>query len=712
MSDTPRLGHRVPLPVFSDAAAVHLANAQLRANLSRATGTIRRKRSAVTSEVPHWEDLRDQACQAKDRALANLDPLLDALEESVRSAGGIVHRAADAEDANRLVVDLASRHGIEEVVKVKSITTDEIGLNLALRQAGIEALETDLAELIIQLAGEAPSHVLVPAIHKNRREIRDLFRSALGLADLSDHPEALAEAARLHLRSAFLQAGMAVSGANFAVASSGTVGVVESEGNGRMCLTLPRVLVTIMGIEKVLASWEDLGTMLQVLPRSATGERMNPYTTLWTGVTPGDGPEEFHLILLDNGRRRVLADPVGRQALRCIRCSACMNSCPVYERTGGHAYSSPYPGPIGAILTPQLLGPGVADSLPFASSLCGACRDVCPVKIDIPEVLLHLRGKAVEETRAAARGSSRSMDLLLGVLGEVMARPRLFRAARRLASRLARGGVLGSGGWRPTAPGPLRAWTLARDMPLPAPESFGDWWAREGARVYGPVDPETPRHPATGQTAPRPRRSGGEETGPSPSHRPADPMAQPALIDRLEERLADYGTHTRCVTSEEIPDAVRTILEEIGAHRVVVPTGLSPSALEGVEAWSGQPGRSLLEDRLSAPLDTHQIDGCGAAVSDCTLAMAETGTIILVNGRGNGRRVLTLLPDHHLCLLPASAIVGDVPDAIPILEETANRGPGALTLISGPSATSDIELERVEGVHGPRNLHVFIVTDA
>ena len=387
MSDTPRLGHRVPLPVFSVTAAVHLDNAQLRAHLSRATGTIRRKRSAVTSEVPHWEALRDQARQAKDRALANLDPLLDALEESVRSAGGIVHRAVDADHANRLVVDLASGHGVEEVVKVKSITTDEIGLNLALRQAGIEALETDLAELIIQLAGEAPSHVLVPAIHKNRREIRDLFSSALGLADLSDHPEALAEAARLHLRSAFLQAGMAVSGANFAVASSGTVGVVESEGNGRMCLTLPRVLVTIMGIEKVLASWEDLGTMLQVLPRSATGERMNPYTTLWTGVTPGDGPEDFHLILLDNGRRRVLADPVGRQALRCIRCSACMNSCPVYERTGGHAYSSPYPGPIGAILTPQLLGPGVADSLPFASSLCGASRDVCPLKIAIPEVL-------------------------------------------------------------------------------------------------------------------------------------------------------------------------------------------------------------------------------------------------------------------------------------------------------------------------------------
>jgi L-lactate dehydrogenase complex protein LldF len=712
VSDTPRLGHRLPLPVFSETAPVHLANEQLRTNLSRATGSIRRKRDDVTSEVPHWEALREEARRAKDRALSNLDPLLEELEDAVRSAGGMAHRATDADHANRLIVDLATNHGVAEVVKVKSITTDEIGLNLALRQAGVEALETDLAELIIQLAGEAPSHVLVPAIHKNRREIRDLFRSSLGLADLSDDPEALAEAARLHLRAAFLRADMAVSGANFAVASSGTIGVVESEGNGRMCLTLPRVLVTIMGIEKVLASWQDLGTILQVLPRSATGERMNPYTTLWTGVSPGDGPEEFHLILLDNGRRRVLADPVGRQALRCIRCSACMNSCPVYERTGGHAYSSPYPGPIGAILTPQLLGPGAADSLPFASSLCGACRDVCPVKIDIPEVLLHLRGRAVDETPSADRGSSRSMDLLLGVLGEVMARPRLFRTARRLASRLAGAVATEARGWRSTAPGPLRAWTDTRDLPLPAPESFGDWWAREGAEAHGSADPETRRVQAAAPTAGGSETPGPGETGTFHPPPTPDRISPAALINLLEERLGDYGARTTRVESTGIAHAIHATLEEVGGDRVAVAAGLSLPALEGAVAWSLQPGRSLLEDGSSTPLHTRELDRCSAAVSDCTLALAETGTLVLVHGGGDGRRALTLLPDHHLCLLRASSILGGVPDGMPTLGEIARRGPGALTLISGPSATSDIELERVEGVHGPRNLHVFIVTDA
>ncbi len=394
-----------PLPTFPSLAPAALADPQLRENLRKATTTIRAKRASVVREVPDWGELTDAARSIKEEVLRGLDGYLLRLEEAVVRAGGRVHWARDGEEANRIIGDLVLAAGATSVVKVKSITTDEIDLNRALLERGVSAVETDLAELIIQLASERSSHFLVPAIHKNRTQIRDLFRKHFGGADLSDDPGELAEAARLHLRQKFLTAEVAVSGANFACADTGTVAVVESEGNGRMCLTLPRVLITLMGIEKVLPSFADLGVFLQLLPRSATGERMNPYTSLWTGVHPGDGPQEFHLVLLDNGRTRVLRDPVGRQALHCIRCSACLNICPVYARVGGHAYHATYPGPIGSILTPQLLGPGVHDSLPFASTLCGACREVCPVEIDIPRVLLALRGRAVETGSGSRAGT-------------------------------------------------------------------------------------------------------------------------------------------------------------------------------------------------------------------------------------------------------------------------------------------------------------------
>ena len=343
------------------------------------------------------------------------------------------------------------------------MATQEIGLNEALAEHGVTAWETDLAELIVQLGDDLPSHILVPAIHRNRAEIREIFRRSMGDAGrpappgLSDEPAELAAAARLHLREKFLRARMAVSGANFAVADSGTLVVVESEGNGRMCLTLPEVLVSVVGIEKIVPTWSDLDVFLQLLPRSSTGERMNPYTSTWSGVTPGDGPQEMHVVLLDNGRTRALADEVGRQALRCIRCSACLNVCPVYERTGGHAYGSVYPGPIGAILNPLLKGVGVdeqTDSLPYASSLCGACFDACPVRIDIPEVLVHLRaqgGRRASRRCAETRGGG---DEVGGVA-----------AVGRAASRAGR-----TRAWEsPTRPDPLRPPRAAGRPPSAGP---------------------------------------------------------------------------------------------------------------------------------------------------------------------------------------------------------------------------------------------------
>jgi len=449
---------------FPQRARVALRDTQLRRNLGHATGTIRDKRARAVMEVPDWEELRRAGAALKDEALASLDERLLELEKRVEERGGTVHWARDGEEANRIVGDLVAATGAREVVKVKSLTTDEIHLNDALAARGIDAVETDLAELIVQLAGDEPSHILVPAIHKNRRQIQELFERSLGMGPLADDPQALTEAARLYLRERFLRARVGISGANFAVAETGTVCVVESEGNGRMCTTLPQTLITVLGIEKVVPRLADLGVFLTLLPRSSTAERMNPYTSLWTGVHDGDGPREFHLVLLDNGRTRALADDVGRQTLRCIRCSACLNVCPVYTRTGGHAYGSVYPGPIGAIVTPLLVGIERASSLPYASSLCGACADVCPVRIDIPRVLVHLRGAAVGRKPNTAEAVS--MRVAARAFGE----RRRFERLQHLALRARKLPGIAS------LPGPLREWARFRELPEAPDETFRDWW--------------------------------------------------------------------------------------------------------------------------------------------------------------------------------------------------------------------------------------------
>ncbi|MFI9101253.1 lactate utilization protein B [Streptomyces fildesensis] len=481
-------GTYLGMPAFPEAAAKSTQDTQLRGNLRHATHTIRAKRAVAVAELADWPQLRAAGAAVKDRTLRHLDHYLEQLETAVTAAGGVVHWAADAAEANRIVTDLVRATGETEVVKVKSMATQEIGLNEALAEAGIHAYETDLAELIVQLGDDLPSHILVPAIHKNRSEIRDIFTERMGdwgraaPAGLSDEPADLADAARLHLREKFLRAKVAISGANFMVAETGTLVVLESEGNGRMCLTLPETLISVVGIEKTIPTWQDLEIYLQTLPRSSTAERMNPYTSTWTGTTEGDGPQTFHLVLLDNGRTDTLADTVGRQALRCIRCSACLNVCPVYERAGGHAYGSAYPGPIGAILTPQLRGTASAldASLPYASTLCGACYEVCPVAIDIPEVLVHLRERVVEGGAVTLRGTRAVIKPAKGHAAERAAmraarwtldHPATLRAGQRLAARTRR--------LHPARlPGPGRAWSATRELPAVPAESFRDWWQR------------------------------------------------------------------------------------------------------------------------------------------------------------------------------------------------------------------------------------------
>src|SRR4051794_35594971 len=645
---------------FPDAARDALRDGQLRANLGHATSTIRAKRAAVVGEVPDWEELRAAGKAIKAATMARLDEHLEELERQVTARGGTVHWARDATEANAIVTRLVQATGADEVVKVKSMATQEIGLNEALEAAGIAAHETDLAELIVQLGEDTPSHILVPAIHKNRAEIREIFLRTMpqfqgpGVdADLTDEPRRLAMAARAHLRERFLRARVAISGANFAVAETGTLAVVESEGNGRMCLTLPQTLITVMGIEKLLPTWRDLEVFLQLLPRSSTGERMNPYTSLWTGVHEADGPQEFHLVLLDNGRTAVLADEVGREALHCIRCSACLNVCPVYERTGGHAYGSVYPRPIRALLSPPLTRGEDNPPPPPPPSPRGARFHARPVALHIPPILVHpraahlgapARGPPPAGGAGGGRGARHPGGGGFPGPGAGHARPRA--------------GAAGAAGGRPRrVPRPREADTAGR---APAARLGVDPQPRP------PHPAEEDLHPAMGRGA-RPMNAREEVLArirtalgtdrpvvpePARGYRPVEgrPPGDPGLLDLLDGRLVDYRAYVLRCEPGDIGATVAGALDTgLGAGwdpaDVVVAPGLPPDwRPEGVTEDDGRPAVELAS--------------FAATVTGVAVAIAATGTLVLDGTPACGRRALSLLPDCLVCVVEAGQVVG------------------------------------------------------
>ena len=454
---------------FLEASTQALADPTLQIALTRLTDTLLAGNRRGYAALADSSDLRDHAKRIKEHTLSHLDQYLEQLESSVQKLGGKVHWAATAEDARRIVVEIAQGANCKHAVKSKSMTSEEIHLNPALEKAGIEVTETDFGEYIIQVAGERPSHLVAPAVHHTRESISRVLSQHLG-EQLSDDPKALAMVGRRVLREKFRQADLGITGANFAVAETGTIVLVTNEGNGRLTTTVPRVHVAIMGIEKVIPRFTDLPFFLKLLARAATGQTLSVYTTIITGAKqPGelDGPEEFHLVLLDNGRSKVLATPF-RESLQCIRCGACLNAGPVYRRIGGHAYGGVYSGPIGSILTPLYDSVPLNPHLPHASSLCGACVSACPVKINIPHMLIGLR--ELQHKYKPSRLERWAYQLW----SMALCRPGLYRwglwGARLLLRRQAKNG------WLSHLPGPGSAWTQIRDFPAPAAKSFRERW--------------------------------------------------------------------------------------------------------------------------------------------------------------------------------------------------------------------------------------------
>lgn len=445
------------------------------AAVQQATSRFVGGRAARVAELPQWEQLRQIGSDIRLHTIENLDIYLTQLETAVQAAGGVVHWASTANDARQIVLEIAKEHNVKLAVKSKSMATEEIELNHALEEAGIEALETDLGEYIIQLAGTGPSHIIVPAVHLKKEEIATLFSEKLGI-DAPPDPIELTKIAREILRDKFLNAGMGISGANFLVAETGTLVMVTNEGNGRMCSTMPDLHVAVVGIDKVIPDWDSLTVFLKLLARSATGQKLSTYTQFITGPrrSPGEfGPKEFHLVLLDNGRSKVLKDTVGREVFKCIRCGACANVCPVYKNVGGFAYGWFISGPIGAIFAPQMLGTQAARELPYASTLCGACADVCPVKIPIPSILRHLRRRVAQGDDVSPANMPGPIRTIAALASLALGWNWIYRFGTRLLPIFM--SIFTRDSWIPSAPYPLSRWTSAR--PLPSFNAhFRQWW--------------------------------------------------------------------------------------------------------------------------------------------------------------------------------------------------------------------------------------------
>ncbi|HSB90088.1 MAG TPA: LutB/LldF family L-lactate oxidation iron-sulfur protein [Anaerolineales bacterium] len=669
---------------FRERVRQAVGDANLQGALDRNAVRRRQGWEAAFAALPDAEAARREARRVRQATLENLDPLLAEFRRQSARNGVHVHDAATAAEACSLVVEIARRSGVRRVAKSKSILSEEIGLNAALERAGLQVVETDLGEFIVQLRGEAPSHITAPAIHLTRDDVGRTFTEHLGVPFTADI-EALTALARRTLRKEFLRADMGVSGANFGVAQTGTLCLVTNEGNGRMVTTLPRIHVALMGMERLVPTLEDLARMLVVLPRAATGQTQTSYVTfLQTPRRPdeSEGPAERHVILVDNGRLRMRATPMA-EALLCIRCGACLNACPVYREIGGHAYASVYPGPIGSVVAPSIFGLTAFGHLARASTLCGACREACPVDIDLPRLLLELR----HETVRAAPASRRSWRWAMRSFSWVTATTTRYRFALRSAALLLSMWPR-LNGWIRRLPPPLSAWTHGRDFPVPALRPFRDRWRD----LAGRAEPQTAAAPSGPTTLPR---------GERPEF----------VVDAREVFVAQAkaaGAEVVRTTREGLSASAAAVLADDKGSAILVSDRLDPAM---VLLLDGLPARELEWVEAAADQDRSGFEDVPAGVTGVEAALADTGSLVLLSGEGRSL-LASLLPRLHLAVVPASRIR---PSLAAWLQEGGDRRITSVSqavLVTGPSRTADIEMTLTVGVHGPGRLVILLVEDA
>jgi len=744
-----------------ERAEAALGDEFLRRAVRFTTERLRAGRRQAAEEHGNWEEWRERGRQIRLHTIAHLDYYLNLFAENARANGAHVHFARTAEEAARVVQDIARNVQAKTVVKSKSMVTEELHLNQALSEIGVKAIETDLGEYIIQLAGETPSHIIIPCIHKNRDQIAELFSKEAG-EQLSSDTKALAGFARRILRERFLTADIGMTGCNFAVAETGSICIFENEGNARMVSTVPKVQITLMGMERIVPTWADLEVMATLLPRSATGQKLTVYLSGISGPRrPGDadGPEELHIVIVDNGRSNQLGDPEFQELLNCIRCGACLNVCPVYRHIGGHAYGGTYSGPIGAVLTPALKK-NVAewDDIANASSLCGACWEACPVKIPLHDMLVYLRRRKAESPYRNA-GEAAAMK----AYGLAMARPERLSAALKLARFGQR--FAGRDGEIRARIGPLGGWIKHRALPMLPEESFRDRWKklnRDGARPLDPAVEERLRAALAERAAGgghRDEARGGAEHGlaargdarsaagePGRTPLASMPDDQRAMIGHIAQKLgrqplsAPAGRALRgapdfwrafALPEDERRERFAANFRAAGGHVTSAPDLRAASRYIAEQSAARGASRLLLQDapELAAlALDAAMPDArigvwnrdpaanwiAEAAASHAGVVLADgaaayTGTVALLSSKERGRAV-SLLPPLLFVVLPADRIrtrLGEIFEAF----DQGGRSvmPAGVHLVSGPSRSADIENDLTIGVHGPGDVHVIIV---